>query len=47
LNFLLDNIASEELREGLGNFSLHEFRDALEGISGTFEFVEIFKGKTE
>ena len=42
LNFLLDDVLVEELGEGFGYLSFHEFRDALEGIGGALELVEIF-----
>jgi len=42
LNFLFDDVLVEELGEGLGNLSFHEFGDALEGIGGALELVEIF-----
>lgn len=47
LDFLLDDVAREELGEGLGDLALHEFGDALEGVSSALELVEIFEGKAE
>jgi hypothetical protein len=45
LNLLLDDVLVEELGEGLGDLALHEFGDALEGVSSALELVEVFQGK--
>lgn len=47
LNFLFQYVFAEEFGKGFGNFSFHEFGDALEGISCAFELVEIFEGNSE
>lgn len=47
LDFLLDDVAREELGEGLGDLALHEFGDALEGVSSALELVEIFEGEAK